>query len=101
MTARYDPGDDGLLFRRELPAFRLVVVTASREIHEFAHPRDGFDKVSVVGNELPFFWDCSKLWCRALFKSSTSRWAFPSAALIGESVLPGQLPGLNRLQSCF
>jgi len=56
----FDPVDNGLVLRRQLPGLRSVVVTASREVHEFAPPRDGFDKVSVVGNELSFFRDRSK-----------------------------------------
>ena len=51
----FDPVDQDLILREEF--LFLVIVTASRELHEFAPPRDGFDKVSVVGNELPFFRD--------------------------------------------
>jgi hypothetical protein len=30
-----------------------VIIAASREVHELAPPRDAFEQVSVVGNELP------------------------------------------------
>jgi hypothetical protein len=51
----FDPVDQDLILLEEF--LFLVIVAASRELHEFAPPRDGFDKVSVVGNELPFFRD--------------------------------------------
>ncbi len=56
----FDPVLQRLIFGRNLPGPGLVIEAASREVHEFAPPRDGFDKISVVGNELPFFRD-SKL----------------------------------------
>ena len=53
----FNPVAQGLVLKGKLLALGMVIIAASRELHEFAPPRDGFDKVSVVGNELPFFRD--------------------------------------------
>ena len=57
---------------------RYVIITASRQAHEFAPPRDALEQFSVVGNELPFLLDCSKVRCKAFFKNSISKNALPS-----------------------
>jgi hypothetical protein len=55
-----------------------VIIAAPREVHEPAPPRDGFEQVSVVGNELPLFLDGPRTRCKALFKNSFSRQALPN-----------------------
>ena len=59
-----------------------VIVAASRKVHELAPPRDGFEQVSVVGNELPLLLDGPRIRCKALFKNSFSRQALPSICSI-------------------
>jgi len=56
-----------------LQSFGVVIIAASRKVHELAPPREGFEQVSVVGNELPLFLDGPKVRCKALFKNSFSR----------------------------
>jgi len=55
-----------------------VIRAAPRKVHEPAPPRDGFEQVSMVGNELPLFLDGPRARCKALFKNSFSRQALPS-----------------------
>ena len=82
-----------------LRSLGTVITATSREVHELAPPRDGFEQVSVVGKELPFLLDGPRVRCKAFFKNSFSNQALPSICSswqIRSSKAASRLPLLPR-----